>query len=212
MLLVFTSALEISPRHHVISSDKVIEKFTETEEPVNSSSRYGRAYSGDSYLDEAHTSCLNKKSIFSCFKYKALRYLYKIASPSVHNNLVSDSERLPVVGSMVRLVSIPESMAASKEHVKTLFPDSQPRSSDSELERLYKFTLRQAERFVRNYALALRIPTQSATSRYIDAVENPRIVDEDNPEQDLQDDNALTGRPNGSVNGCKNPPHIEKYK
>ncbi|PNF33308.1 hypothetical protein B7P43_G07743 [Cryptotermes secundus] len=96
------------------------------------------------------------------------------------------------MGSTIRLVSIPENTAASKEYVKTLFPDSQPRSSDSELEGLYKFTLREAENFLRTHALALRIPTGSATSRDIDAGQNPRIVDEDHPEKDLQDDNATT--------------------
>jgi hypothetical protein len=204
VLFVFTGALEIRQMHHVISTDKAIEKFTLTELPVNSSSRYGRTYTGDSYLDEVHTSCLNTKSIFSCFKYKALRYLQKVASPSADNTLVPDSEGLPMVGSMVRLVSIPESMAASKEFVKTLFPDSQPRSSDSELERLYKFTLRQAERFARSHALALRIPTQSATNGYTGAAQSPRIVDEDHPENDLQDDNAISGRPNG----CKTRPTL----
>lgn len=199
VLFVFTGALEITPRHHDISADKVIEKFTLTE-LVNSSSRYGRAYSGDNYLDEAQTSCLNTKRVFSCFKYKALRYLHKLASPSVENTLASDSEELRMAGGMIHLVGIPESMAASEEYVKTLFPDSQPRSSDSELERLYKFTLRQAERFVRTHALALRIPTESATNRGMDAAEGPRIVDEDNPQKDLQDDNTLTGRHDVFVN------------
>jgi hypothetical protein len=114
---------------------------------------------------------------------------------------VSNSEGFNIMGTTIRLVSIPENTAASKEYVKTLFPDSQPRSSDSELEGLYKFTLREAETFVRTHALALRIPTGSATSRDIDAGQNPWIVDEDHPKKDLHDDNAATG--NCSVNDCK---------
>jgi hypothetical protein len=105
------------------------------------------------------------------------------------------------MGSMIRLVSVPENMAASKEYVRTFFPDSEPRSSDSELERLYKFTLREAERFVRNHALAMRIPTDSARNRNTDAAQIPRIVDEDHPEKDLHDDNAITG--NSYVNSYK---------
>lgn len=209
VLLVFTSALDINPRDDISSSEKVIEQITLREERVNSSGRYGRAYYGDRYLDDAHTSCLSTKSTFSCLKYKALRYLHKLASPSVDNALGSDSEGLKVTGGMVRLVTIPENMVASKEYVKTLFPDSQPRSSDSELERLYKFTLREAELFVRSHALALRIPTESATSRDIDAAQSPRIVDEDHPEKDLQDDNDVTG--NSPVHCCKHPPHSVQY-
>jgi hypothetical protein len=205
VLLVFASASEISETHPVTSEDKLTENATLTDGHVNSSRRYGRSYSGDSYLDEAYNECFNTKNTFSCFKYKALRYLHKISSPSADNLLASNSDGLKFMGSTMRLVSIPENMAASKEYVKTLFPDSEPRSSDSELDGLYKFSLREAERFVRNHALALRIPTGSATSRDIDAGQSPRIVDEDEPEKNLQDDNAITG--NCSVNDCKIASH-----
>jgi hypothetical protein len=116
-----------------------------------------------------------------------------MALPSVENSLVSGSEGLNVMGNTIRLVSIPESMTASKEYVKSLFPDSQPRSSDSELERLYKFILREAEIFVRNHAIAMKIPTDSATSRDINAAQSPRIVDEDQLEKELHDDTNVAG-------------------
>jgi hypothetical protein len=112
-----------------------------------------------------------------------------MASPSVENSLMSGSEGFNVLGNTIRLVSIPESMAAPKEYVTTLFPDSQPRSSDSELERLYKFILREAEVFVRNHALTLRIPTDSATSRDMNSAQSPRIIDEEQLEKDLSDNN-----------------------
>jgi hypothetical protein len=189
VLLVFASASEVSQT----SEDKLQENVTLTEGHINSTRIYERSYSGDSYFDGAYNECFNTKSKISCFKYKALRYLHKILSPSVENSLMSNSEGFNFMGSTIRLVRIPENTAASKEYVKTLFPDSQPRSSDSELEGLYKFTLRGAEKFVRTHALALRIPTGSATSRDIDAGQRPRIVDEDHPEKDLQDDNNTTG-------------------
>ena len=200
VLLVFASALETGQTRIETSPDKSAENSTLTEEYVNSV-RYGRAYTGDAYLDEAYHECLNTKSAFSCFKYKSLRYIHKLASPSVDNSLMSDSEGMNVMGNTIKLISVPESMTASKEYVKSLFPDSQPRSSDSELERMYKFVLREAEIFVRNHALTLRISTDSATSRNIDAAQNPRIVDEDQLEKDLQDSSNIAG--NDSLNASK---------
>lgn len=192
VLLVFASALEAVQTRTETSPDKSAENATLTEEFVNSV-RYGRAYSGDEYLDEAYHECLNMKSAFSCFKYKSLRYIHKLASPSVDNSLVSDSKGFNVMGNTIKLISIPESMTASEEYVKSLFPESQPRSSDSELERMYKFVLREAQTFVRNHALTLRLSTDSATSRDIDAAQSPRIMDEDQLEKDLQDGSNTAG-------------------
>jgi hypothetical protein len=191
VLLVFVSALAAGQTRTETSSDKSAENSTLTDGYVNSV-RYGRAYSGDAYLDEAYHECLNTKSAFSCFKYKSLRYIHKLASPS-DNSLVSDSEGFNVMGNTIKLISIPDSMTASKEYVKSMFPDSQPRSSDSELERMYKFMLREAETFVRNHALTLRISTDSATSRDIDAAQSPRIVDEDQLQRDLLDGSNVAG-------------------
>jgi hypothetical protein len=190
--LVFASALEAGQTRVETSAVESSENSTLTAGNMNSI-RYGRAYSGDAYLDEAYNECLSTKSAFSCFKYKSLRYIHKIASPSVDNSLVSDSEGFNVMGNTIKLVRIPESMTASKEYVESLFPDSQPRSSDSELERMYKFMLREAEIFVRNHALTLRISADSATSRDINAAQSPRIVDEDQLEKDLQDSNNIEG-------------------
>lgn len=192
VLLVFASALETVQTRTETSPDKSAENSTLTEEYVNSV-RYGRAYSGDAYLDEAYHECLNTKSAFSCFKYKSLRYIHKLSSPSVENSLVSDSEGFNVMGNTIKLISIPESMTVSKEYVKNLFPESQPRSSDSELERMYKFVLREAQIFVRNHALTLRLSADSATSRDIDAAQSPRIMDEDQLEKDLQDVSNTAG-------------------
>lgn len=188
VLFVFVSALESGQTRNETSPDKWTENFTSTEGSVYSG-RYERVHSGDMYLDEAYHECLNTKSAFSCLKYKSLRYVHKMASPSVENSLMSGSEGFNVLGNTIRLVSIPESMAAPKEYVTTLFPDSQPRSSDSELERLYKFILREAEVFVRNHALTLRIPTDSATSRDMNSAQSPRIIDEEQLEKDLSDNN-----------------------
>jgi hypothetical protein len=58
---------------------------------------------------------------------------------------------------------------------------------------MYKFMLREAEIFVRSHALTLRIATDSATSRDIDAAQSPRIVDEDQLEKDLQDGSNIAG-------------------
>lgn len=192
VLVVFASTLQAGQTSTETSPNISPENFTSTEANVNSV-RYGRAYSGDTYLDDAYHECLSTKSAFSCFKYKSLRYIHKMALPSVENSLVSGSEGLNVMGNTIRLVSIPESMTASKEYVKSLFPDSQPRSSDSELERLYKFILREAEIFVRNHAIAMKIPTDSATSRDINAAQSPRIVDEDQLEKELHDDTNVAG-------------------
>jgi len=194
VLLVFASALDGGQTGSTETSpDKSAENNSTLTEGYVNSVRYGRVYSGDAYLDEAYHECLNTKSAFSCFKYKSLRYIHKLASPSVDNSLVSDSEGLNVMGNTIKLISIPESMTVSKEYVKSLFPDSQPRSSDSELERMYKFMLREAEIFVRNHAITLRISTDSATSRNIDAAQSPRIVDEDQLEKDLQDGSNVAG-------------------
>jgi hypothetical protein len=209
VLLVYASASQISQTQRATSKDKIKENFTSTEGHANFNRTYERSYLGDIYLDGAYNECFNTKNTFSCFKYKALRYLHKISSSSADNSLLTNSEGLKVMGSTMRLVSIPENTAASKEYVKSLFPDSQPRSTDSELEGLYKFTLREAEKFVRTHALALSIPTGSATSRDIDAAQGPRIVDADHPEKDLQDDNTITG--NYSVDDYKFPSQIADF-
>lgn len=201
VLLVFASASQISQTQRETLENESRQNITLTEGHINSSRAYERSYSGDVYFDGAYNECFNTKSAFSCFKYTALRYLHKLSSPSADNSLRSNSEGLKLMGSTMRLISIPENTAASKEYVKTLFPDSQHRSTDSELEGLYKFTLREAEKFVRTHALALSIPTGSATSRDIEAGQGPRIVDEDHPDKDLQDDNVKTG--NYSADGCK---------
>lgn len=192
VLLVFASALAAEQTSAETSPDKSEVNSTLTEGYVNSV-RYGRAYSGDAYLDDAYHECLSTKSALSCFKYKSLRYIQKLASPSFDNSLVSDSEGLNVMGSRIKLVGIPESMTASKEFVNSLFPDSQPRSSDSELERMYKFVLRVAETFVRNHAITVRVPTDSVTSRDINAAQSPRIVDEEQLEKDVQDGSNTAG-------------------
>jgi hypothetical protein len=192
VLFVFASALEADQTRTETSTDKSVDNSTLTEGYVNSV-RYGRAYSGDAYLDEAYHQCLNTKSAFSCFKYKSLRYIQKLASPSIDNSLVSDSEGLNVMGNTIKLISIPESMTASKEYVKSLLPDSQPRSSDSELERMYKFVLREAGTFVRSHAITVSIPTDSVTSRDINSAQNPRIVDEEQLENDIEDGSNIAG-------------------
>jgi len=53
-----------------------------------------------------------------------------------------------------------------------LFDDVEQRSDDSEIAKLWKFGLRQTERFARKYAVALAVPeTQSGVA--------PRIISED---------------------------------
>ncbi|XP_069679290.1 uncharacterized protein [Periplaneta americana] len=197
VLFMFASGYEINPTPSIPSDDKVV-NVTVLPDNLNSSSRRGRVYSGDSYLDESYDTCLATRNSLSCFKYKALRYLHKVASPALDvRSKVSDSEGLKVLGSTVRLVIIPEKMAASKDSVKALFPDSQPRSSDSELEKLYKFVLREAERFARSHALSVRIPTGSSTSRDIEAADSPRIVDEEDLNKDLQEEDRATAEGRG---------------
>ena len=150
--------------------------------------RRSRAYSGDIYLDGAYDSCIKFSNALSCFKYKALKYLHKIATPNLEESKFAAG--LQIFGTNVKLVAVPENMETSRQIIRSLLPNSEPRSSDSELDGLYKFVLREAERFVGSHALSVRIPSGVTSGRDVDSAQTPRLIDEENISNNVEDDLA----------------------
>ncbi|XP_067008003.2 uncharacterized protein [Anabrus simplex] len=134
----------------------------------NNDSLYRNFSSGDMYLDEAYDTCLQYRTSLKCAKYKALKYLYDITSPyQGHNDAI-------VLGNAVKLVTIPRKPS---EPSSPLFPDSQPRSTDSELDKVFGFALRRMERFIMARAVSVDLPVATPGARGLDE-DAPRLVDE----------------------------------
>jgi len=77
----------------------------------------------------------------------------------------------PLGSAGMRLVKVPT--GEQEENAPSeLFDDVEQRSDDSEITKMWKFGLRQVERFARQYAVAVAVPeTQSGVV--------PRIISED---------------------------------
>jgi hypothetical protein len=135
-------------------------------------------YSGDSYLDEAYDGCLIARDMHACVKYRALKYIHDIASP-FKGKKDDGSLRLSEVKiwGPLKLITLPPHEKPTK--VEQLFLESNARSTDSELMRLFRFTLRQVERFVRAYALVVNVPAGLSSGASEGSFETPRLVDED---------------------------------
>ncbi|KAJ9592967.1 hypothetical protein L9F63_015337 [Diploptera punctata] len=127
--------------------------------------------SGDVYLDSASKDCFATKDVMSCMKYKALKYIRNFVFP---NQGKSWEQEITLVGPL-KLVALPQKDEDSEtDH---LFEESKPRSTDNEMMKIIRFTLREMERFVRSYGFVITIPSSSSSSA--DDISTPRFIDDD---------------------------------
>lgn len=78
---------------------------------------------------------------------------------------------MPLGSAGLRLVKVPTA-GQEEDAPSELFDDVEQRSDDSEITKMWKFGLRQVERFARQYSVAVAVPeTQSGVV--------PRIISED---------------------------------
>ncbi|XP_069679288.1 uncharacterized protein [Periplaneta americana] len=145
---------------------------------ANSSEKARGYQSGDTYLDGAYKDCLIAKDMTTCIKYRALRYVHEMTSPfeeSGRRGIMGHSEYR--IGESLKLVALPPHSISEFE--QPLFSESKSRSSDSEFMKLFRFTLREVERFVRSYALTINVPMAMSSGRSADDVATPRFIDSD---------------------------------
>ncbi|KDR17760.1 hypothetical protein L798_07501 [Zootermopsis nevadensis] len=165
-----TPVSNIDKSSNITSPENVV-----TVNKTNSSMDYS---TGDSYLDEAYFGCVIARDMSTCVKYEALKYIHEVTSPfkGSSDNGTSRRSELNLWGPL-KLIALPPSEEPTK--VQQMFSDSSPRSTDSELMRLFRFTLRQVERFVRAYSLAINVPTRLSSDGGAEDFETPRIIDDD---------------------------------
>ncbi|XP_071441604.1 uncharacterized protein [Hetaerina americana] len=131
-----------------------------------------REFFGDSYLDGAREQCARASgaadSFFPCVKFRALRFVHRLASPDDE----SAASRI-VLSDSVHLV---RSAQSSRERI---FPsgatEDDQRGDSYELERLARFGMREMERFANSHAVAFRVGGDGQGSA--------RLIDEDAPEK-----------------------------
>nr|CAD7438368.1 unnamed protein product [Timema bartmani] len=150
---------------------------------------------GDSYIDSAQKSCLLSKAKFSCTKFRALRYIHELTSPfenerNAGSNFLTNGFTL--FGS-VHLVSIPASRSSLQSGV--LFEgllDTNPGPGDTELMSFLKFTGREMQRFVRSYAVTMKVPVSPVTySERAFGGDLPRLIDLDEDARELKEEPRL---------------------
>jgi hypothetical protein len=134
--------------------------------------------SSDPYLYEVYDACVIAKDMYTCAKYRALKYIHDMTSPFEetrdHGSLRRPEFKL--WGSLRLIALLPHERSTQ---VESLFPESNPRSTDSVFMRLFRFTLRQVERFVRAYGLVINVPTGLSSGGSAEYVDTPRVIDED---------------------------------
>ncbi|XP_059468632.1 uncharacterized protein LOC132192612 [Neocloeon triangulifer] len=123
----------------------------------------------DAYLEDARIACERKDAI-ACAKHRALSYLDAVAAGQVSSARAFNSMFSPLSAAGVRLVKVPSEGAEDAPF--ELFDDVEQRSDDSEVAKLWKFGLRQVERFARKYAVAVAVPETNAGLV-------PRVISED---------------------------------
>ncbi|XP_065351202.1 uncharacterized protein LOC135946769 [Cloeon dipterum] len=124
----------------------------------------------DAYMEDARTSCEHKKDALSCAKLRALSYLDAVAGGQVSSARAFNTMFSPLSAIGVRLVKMP---STDEENAPSeLFDDVEQRSGDSEITKMWKFGLRQVERFARKYSVAVAVPETNTGVV-------PRIISED---------------------------------
>ncbi|XP_046409132.1 uncharacterized protein LOC124174035 [Ischnura elegans] len=132
-----------------------------------------REYFGDSYLDWAREQCATARgpteSFFPCVKFRALRFVHRLASP--------DED---AVASKIVLSDAVHLVRSAKSFQEKIFPsgttEDDQRSGAYELDRLARFGLRELERFANSHAVAFRVGSSDSESA-------ARLIDEDSPEK-----------------------------
>ncbi|XP_001660962.2 uncharacterized protein LOC5573635 [Aedes aegypti] len=125
----------------------------------------------DPYLARTNAQCLNGE-LADCFKSQALNTFTDFFAKDVYQ-LTSDA----------RITRLPEAQLRSFQQDPFEYSE-EPRQLDSEWDQLYKFGLRQLERFVKSTALEFQIPDEvTEGGRY-----QARFIDEISDEIDVIED------------------------
>jgi hypothetical protein len=157
-----TPALNIKEPSNITATENVTMSNTDKEQ-----------LSGDPYLDEAYKDCVTAKDTSACVKYKVLRYIHEISAPSEENGSVRNSE-IPLRGPLKLVTLLHRDMTPTND--EQLFSESDPRSTDSEPIKLFRFILRELERFVKSYALAFNVPMALSSGRNAEDGVKPRLI------------------------------------
>ncbi|XP_058813150.1 uncharacterized protein LOC131677380 [Topomyia yanbarensis] len=125
----------------------------------------------DPYLGRTNAQCLNGE-LADCFKSQALNTFTEFFAKENYQ-LTSEA----------RIVRLPETQVRSLQYEGFEYSE-EPRQLDSEWDQLYKFALRQLERFVKSTALEFEIPEElTEGGRY-----SARFIDEISDEIDVIED------------------------
>jgi hypothetical protein len=141
---------------------------------VTNSNNYS---SGDPYLREVYEDCITAKDLTKCAKFRVLKYFHEMIPPFEEkgkNVTVTNPEF--VLWGPIKLV--PLSPTDVERNNGVLVPGLKPDSTDSEFMKLFRFTLREVERFLKSYGLVIDFSVPESSEAGVDDLESPRVFDE----------------------------------
>jgi hypothetical protein len=161
-----TAALSINEHLNFASEGNVA-----TANNITSNNNYS---SGDPYIDEVYKGCVTARDVSMCTKFKALKYFHEMIPPFQETGSNAEARRPEfALWGPVKLTPLPPDEVLRNDQI--LFPGSISGSTDSESMKLFRFTLREVERFLKSYGLVIDFPTVESSERL---VESPRIIDD----------------------------------
>jgi hypothetical protein len=144
---------------------------------VNNITNSNNYSSGDPYIDEVYEDCITDKDLYACDKFRVLKYFHEMIPPfeDTGKNATVTQPEFALWGP-VKLVPLAPIEMMRKDGV--LLPGLKPDSTDSELMKLFRFTLREVERFLKSYGLAIDFSAVEPSEGGADVSESPRSIDD----------------------------------
>jgi hypothetical protein len=145
---------------------------------VNNITNGNNYSSGDPYIDEVYEDCITAKDLSTCAKFKVLKYFHEIIPPfeeTEKNNATITNPEFELWGP-IKLVPLSPLEAVRNDRVS--YPVLKQDSTDSEFMKLFRFTLREVERFLRSYGLVVDFSVPEPSESGADDVESPRVIDD----------------------------------
>jgi hypothetical protein len=144
---------------------------------VNNYTNNNNYSSGDPYIDEVYEGCITAKDLSTCAKFRVLKYFHEMIPPfedTGKNGAVTRPEF--ALWGPIKLVPLtPVEMMRNDE---VLLPGLKPDSTDSEFMKIFRFTLREVERFLKSYGLVIDFSAPGPSQGGADGSESPRVIDD----------------------------------
>jgi hypothetical protein len=174
VILIITLRTDASP---TVISDETLNAASDDNDTTIQTSSSTDHPSGDSYFDETHAECITGRHTSACVRYEVLKYIHELVSPYAETEGRSNEIRpeLQVWGPIKIIPLLPNDIPTN---LPNLFSELDSKSTDSEIVRIFRFTMREIERFLSSYALAINIPTASSSGRSTEYFATPKFIDD----------------------------------